>query len=337
MKVLVTGATGLIGIHAVVEMLNQGKAVRALVRSKDKLQICLKPFGRTVDDLEVVIGDVTDKNSIAAAMPGCDALLHCAGVYSYRRDDAQWLWQTNVEGTQIVLQCAVDAGLDPVIHVSSYLALFPAPGDKHRAEDPVTPQTSMYSKTKAAAEHIARELQENGSPVVTVYPGSVQGPHDPTYGVGTLLLEQAIRSKKLLLTGGGRPYTDVRDLAQLLDRAMQPGKGPRRYMYGGYYVKDEDLLHILRNATQRDIKAQKIPGWLLRFIGRAMDLLSKLTGTAYQLTAEAAQVLTNSVECDDQAAIDELNLTRVGVEKSFQDLVSWMVTEGKIPNGERQK
>ncbi len=54
----------------------------------------------------------------------------------------------------------------------------------------------MYYNTKAAAERIARKFQASGAPVVTVYPGSVQGPNDPTYGIGSLLLEQAIRHKK---------------------------------------------------------------------------------------------------------------------------------------------
>ncbi len=332
MKVLVTGANGLIGVYAVVEMLNQGKQVKAMVRNRDKLKACLQSLGKSLADLEVVIGDITDPDSITAATTGCDALLHCAGVFSNRQSDASMLWEANVTGTENVIRAGIEANLDPIIHVSSYLALFPAPRDKHRADDPVTDPMSMYSNTKAVAERIARKFQASGAPVVTVYPGSVQGPNDPTYGIGSLLLEQAIRHKKLLVTDGGRGYTDVRDLAQLLDRALQANRGPRRYMAGGYYLSYDELLKILRDITGRDIKAQKIPGWLLRFMGQTLDLISRITGSSFQLTKEAAQVLTRSKPSDDQPAIDELKLTRIGAEKSFKDLLDWMVATNKIPD-----
>lgn len=334
MKVLVTGGTGLIGIHVIDELLRQKKAVRALVRDRSKLAACLKPFERTVDEVEIQTGDVTDESCLDNALAGCDALIHCAGVFSNRLEDAAKLYQINVVGTANILHKATQARLDPIIHISSYLALFPPQGKIMQADDPVSAPRNMYSRTKAAAENIARELQALGKPVVTVYPASVQGPNDPTYGIGSQIIEQAILNRKIMVTDGGRSYTDVRDLAQVLDRALQPGLGPRRLMFSGYYLGHEELRCLLSEVTGVAIKAQKIPGWLLRAMGRAADLVSRLTGKPFQLTAEAAEVLTRSVPCDDEITIRELNLEPIGAEQSFRDLIRWMRQSGKLPRTE---
>jgi dihydroflavonol-4-reductase len=323
-KILVTGATGLIGIHAVNEMLDQGRSVRVLVRDREKLAQCLRPFGKTLAEVEVVSGDILDRGSVDAAVAGCDAAVHCAGLFSNELADRQLLQQVNVTGSDNVLRAALRAGLDPVIHVSSYLALFPPGSDMHRADDPVTEPASMYASTKAAAEKLARGLQAEGAPVVIVYPGSVQGPHDPTFGIGSQLIQQAIKTRRWLVTEGGRGYTDVRDLVQLLDRALVPGLGPRRFMAGGYYLSYAESLQILRSVSGVDIKARNIPGWLLRVMGSAADQISRLTGKTFLMTREAAEVLTRSVPSDDQPALEQLRLTQVGAEASFRDLVQWM-------------
>jgi nucleoside-diphosphate-sugar epimerase len=331
MKVLVTGGTGLIGVYTIVSLLDRGHSVRALVRDAEKLARCLQPFDIDPGEVEIAVGDITDRESVEAALSGCDSLIHSAGVFSNKLSDAEWLRSTNVEGTDTVLNCAVDAGLDPVVHVSSYLALFPPRSNPQSADDPVTEPRAMYARTKAAAERIARGLQDRGAPVVTVYPTSVQGPHDPTYGVGSRLIEEAIRSRRCLaVKGTGRGYTDVRDLAQLLARCIQPGLGPRRYMAAGYYLQDDALVKLLSDISGRDIQPIRISGWLIRLLGSLADFVSKLSGKEFQLTREAAEVLSLSVPCDDRPALEELGLELIGVEQSFYDLIQWMVDSGRL-------
>ena len=123
MKVLVTGGTGFIGSHSVAALLAQGHQVRLLVRSRDRVDRSLSPLG--VADVESVLGDVTVPGSVEQAMAGCDAVLHAAAVYSLDARAAAGMREVNVRGAEIVLGTAVRAGLDPIVHVSSYVALLP--------------------------------------------------------------------------------------------------------------------------------------------------------------------------------------------------------------------
>lgn len=330
MKVLVTGGTGLVGAFTIARLLQSGHDVRALVRDRTKLASCLAPLGSSAAAVEQVMGDVTAADSVAGAVEGCDALIHCAGVFSDRLRDEALLQRVNVEGTRIVLAQAVAAQLDPIIHVSSYLALFPPAGQVQEADDPVTEPRSMYARTKAAAERIARDHQARGTPVVTVYPGSIQGPHDPTFSIGSQIIARTLRDRRMLVCDSGRSYVDVRDVADLLNNLLEAGRGPRRLMCGGHYLLDEEVRQLLSRVSGEEIRALRIPGWLLRGMGRGADVIARLRGRPFTLTAEAADVLTRSVPCNDAPGLEDPGYRRLSAEQSFRDLVSWILQSGKI-------
>jgi len=175
MRILVTGASGLIGCHATAALLRAGHAVAALVRSPEKLAAALAPLGVGLGEVEVVLGDLDRPDSIRRGLAGCDGLLHGAGLFSPRRADAPLLERTNVAGTRAVLEAGAEAaaagGLARIVHLSSILALFPPPGAVQRADDPIARPASMYAITKARAEAIAREIQGR-APLTIVYAAS---------------------------------------------------------------------------------------------------------------------------------------------------------------------
>ena len=335
MRVLVTGATGLVGCHATAKLAGDGHAVRALVRDRDKLARTLEPLGVPASAVEAVIGNVLDPATLEAAAANCDALLHCAGYYNHDPAQAEAMTRTNVEGTRNVLGVAVKAGLDPIVHVSSFLAMFPCAGERMTADSPVTEPTAAYARSKAEAERIARSHQEAGAPVVTVYPASVQGPYDPTVVAGTsqtgpAIIARAVRSGRVLVTEGGLAYTDARDLAKVLGATLQPGRGPRRYLFGGAFLTHQAYYDLLCELTGRDLKADRLPGWLLRAIGRIGDLRMRWFGANAELHGEAAWVLTRSVPLDDSAVREEFGIEPMPARESFADLLRWMHEVGML-------
>ena len=305
-RVLVTGAAGFVGVHTVAALLREPQhfIVRAMVRSPQKLAQALAPFGIGCDAVERALGDITDAAAVHAALEDCDAVVHAAGFFAYGDPAAVLRMQeTNVEGARCVLTQAAGAGMDPIIHVSSYLAQFPPQGKIQTAEDPVTQPGSPYARTKADAERIARALQASGAPVVILYPGAIQGPLDPTFGATPAYVANAIRERNWLVTSAGRCYIDVRDVADLVRAALVPGLGPRRFMCGGPYETDAAVLDVLKELTGRDIRAQRIPDALLRVMGRLGDIYRLLTGRQPRIDHDVAMVLTRSVPCDDAAAV----------------------------------
>ena len=249
MRVLVTGGTGFVGSNSVAALVARGHQVRLLVRSRDQVARSLSPLG--VADVESVLGDVTAPGSVEEAMAGCDAVLHAAAVFSTDPRAAARIRATNVRAAEIVLGAAVRVGLDPIVHVSSYVALLPPEprGAVLTPDSPVTTPHGTYCRSKAESEQVARGYQKQGAPVVIVYPGGVIGPDDPYLGDSNRSVAEFAKSG-MAMRGGG-PMVDVRDVAAVHAAVMEPGRGPRRYMITGHYAAMPDLIAMLQQITGR--------------------------------------------------------------------------------------
>jgi nucleoside-diphosphate-sugar epimerase len=328
-KLLVTGATGLIGSHACARLLDAGHALRALVREPAKLVRVLAPFPGAATRVEPCAGDVTDPRSVAAALAGCGGLLHCAGLFSHALGDAETLRRTNVEGTRVVLEAAAAAGLARIVHVSSMLALSPR-GSRLRPDDPVASPRALYAATKAAAEHVARGVGARGAPLTIVYPASVHGPDDPSVGSGPDFVARALREGRVLVCPGGLAWTDVRDLAALLAGLFAPGPQPARLMAPSFFLSHARFHALLCELTGRELRAQRLPGFALRALGRLGDLGQRWLGRPAALTHEAALVLTRSVPLDDAEARARLGRAPAPPEPSFRDLLVWLHGAGVL-------
>jgi nucleoside-diphosphate-sugar epimerase len=206
MKVLVTGGTGFVGTHSVRALLAAGHAVRLLLRDPARVH---------TPEVEVAVGDVTDAAAVARAVAGCDALLHGASVYSFRRGRYADMRRVNVAGTRIVLEAGLAAGCNPVVHVSSFVALLGGTprGGVLTADSPIGAPMGVYAQTKRDSDALARELQAGGKPVVITYPGSVWGPDDPYLGESCQMALHIARGHTPLTSTGRFCVVDVRDVA----------------------------------------------------------------------------------------------------------------------------
>src|SRR4029450_6478324 len=162
MRVLITGGTGFVGSHTVAAVVRAGHDVRLLVRRPKRVNPELATFGLQAAD--IVTGDVLDAGSVEVAVDGCDAVIHAAALYSMDPREGRKALATNRRATEIVLQAAVRARLDPIVHVSSYVALLPS-RDVLGPDSPLGVVGPAYPRSKAAAGVGGRRPQGAGAPV----------------------------------------------------------------------------------------------------------------------------------------------------------------------------
>lgn len=333
MLVLVTGGTGYVGSHAIAALVAAGHRVRVLARSSQRVAAALAPLG--IHRVEEAIGDVTDPEVVERALDGCDAVVHAASVFSMDARHAAEMREVNVRGTEVVLGIAQRLGLDPIVHVSSQLALLPpANGQILTADAPVGQPDWPYSRSKAESELVARRYQVQGAPVVSVMPAAVWGPHDPHLGEGVTLAMNVLKNRYPIVMGGGMHIVDVRDVAAVLAAVIEPGRGPRSYLIAGHYISLPDLIRALADLSGRRIRFATFPSWFLAAFGRAADVAQRRLNTRLPWQGEAIWVMICAARCNDSTTREELGLEPRPLSETFADTVGWLVESGHLTRRE---
>jgi nucleoside-diphosphate-sugar epimerase len=327
--VLVTGGTGYVGSHSIAALASAGHRVRVLARSPEKVPAALGPLG--VGGVETAVGDVTEPAAVERALQGCDAVLHAASVFSLDARRADEINSVNVRGTDIVLGTARRLGLDPIVYVSSEVALLPpADGEVLTPDSPVQRPPGPYCRSKADAELVARKFQALDAPVVSVMPAAVWGPHDPHLGEGVTLATNVLRNRYPIVMAGGMHIVDVRDVAAVLAAVMQPGRGPRSYLVAGHYVPMSEIIRTLGDLSGRRLRFVILPAWFLAGFGRVADLAQRRLRARLPWSAESIWIVNCDARCDDSKTRDEFQLQPRPLRETFVDTVQWLVEMGHL-------
>lgn len=331
MRVLVTGGTGFVGARIVADLVDADHEVRLLVRRPEQVPVSMAPYDVPVDRLtDVVQGDVLDTDVVAKALTDCDAVVHAAAVFSLDSRRYAEIRRTNERAAELVLGTACRAGLDPVVHLSSTVALI-----RYGGSDPSLPLGDIempYAQSKLAGERIARRLQDEGYPVVTVYPGGVLGPHDPYRGESSERLRWQARGTFPLYPRGGTHMVDVRTVGQVVAAVMERGRGPRRYVVPGTHMTAEMLYSTLAAVQGRRRPLLTPPTPLLRAMTRSMDVVQRLLPGRMHvpIDPEGIELLCRDTRLDDEPARTALGVQPVPFEQSVRDTLAWLVESGRL-------
>jgi nucleoside-diphosphate-sugar epimerase len=278
----------------------------------------------------VALGDVTDREAVERALDRCESVVHCASVYSFdpRMDAA--IRRTNVAGTEMVLEIASHLGLNPIIYVSTYLALIAQKGSVLTADSPPSHPPGAYMGSKAESDRVARRYQDSGSPVVITYPGSVWGPDDPYCGESCEILRNALRGFYTLGVSGGWPISDVRDVATLhaaiLDKVREPG----RHMAPSHFVTMWGLLQLLARMTGRRLVSVPLPGALMLLPARAVDVGQRILPFRLPINYQQIYLVAQANRMDASDTRREFGLVPRTLDQTVEDQLAWMVRSRRI-------
>lgn len=318
-KTLVTGATGFIGSHLARAVADRGDELRLLIRSANPAE--------HLSDLEFerVNGDVTDRRAVRRAMKGADRVFHVAGVTSMRKGRSEYVITVNVQGTKLVCEEALEAGVERVVHTSSAAALGPAPeGARADESQPFSPtaRSIPYVHSKHEAELEALRVAAHGLPVVIVNPTFVLGPADPT-GTSMGLVKRFLQRQIPVFVDGGLNVSDVRDVAHGHILADEDGVPGERYILGG---RNFTLQRLFADLT----RISGVPGPELRMPGRiavaGAEAVERL-GIPVALSADETRSASMWWTYSAAKAKRELGWKPRGHEETLFDAVEWQVGE----------
>jgi nucleoside-diphosphate-sugar epimerase len=323
MRVLLTGGTGYLGSNLARSLTAAGHEVSLLGRSRRRAE----DLG--LGGLAFAEGDVVDRDCVAGAMRGQDAVVHAASVYSFDRRRVAEMELVNVTGTRIVLAEAVRLGLDPAVHVSSTVAFLPGSGRATPDSPPGSP-TTPYAASKADSERVARKMQDDGLPVVSVSPGGIYGGDDPHFGEQYRLVHDLLRRRLPVLPRGGFHAVDVGDAVATISAVLEPGRGPRRYIVPGYHLSPVDIARKLTAITGRRIPAVSAPAGMLIPAARLADLAQKRLPVRLPVSAEGLYITACDLHYDDSRVRTEFGVEPRPFEETLAEMVPRLLAEERI-------
>src|SRR5262245_3188220 len=260
MKIFLTGATGFIGGRLARRLRAAGHDVTALVRTPERAAD-LAALG-----VKLAPGDITERDTVRAAMRGADAIYHVAAWYRIGARDHSMAWRINVEGTRNVLQVMRELGVPRGVYTST-LAVFSDTGGqlvdesyRYRGKR----WLSVYDQTKHAAHYeVALPLMEEGLPLTIVQPGLNYGPGDTSATRATFI--QYLKGElPLIPRRTAFCWAHVDDTVEGHVLAMERGRTGESYIIAGPAHTLVEALDLARRVTGRPLPRLRAGPGLMR-------------------------------------------------------------------------
>lgn len=328
MGIFVTGGTGLVGSHLLYSLTSDGKKVSALIRDKRKIENVKRTFSFYSDNVEKLLseitwveGDLNDRLSIEEAICEGDLIYNCAAVISFNSKEQELIRNTNIYGTENLVDACLEKGVAKICHVSSIAAL-----GKSLNGDPVTEDLvwdaeekhSSYSVSKHYSEMEIRRAEAEGMPVVIVNPSMILGPGD--LDSGSTQLFRIVQNGLKYYTLGINGYVDVRDVVSCMIQLMDSDIKGERFILSSENISYETLFKTIAKGLGVKEPSKYASPFMTGIAWRADKIMSFLTGRPHRLTRSSAESSHNRISFSNKKVVDAIHYRFRPVEESIMEI-----------------
>lgn len=315
MKVLVTGANGLLATHAIQQLLKDGYEVKGFLRDRRKIQI-------TDSNLELAEGDIRDKTTVNFAIKDCDYVVHIAAFTSQKEPDFNKYHEVNVGGTEILLNAAIKNKLKKFIFISSantigYGSYFNPGKEELPIRYPFT--HSHYARSKLEAEQKVLEAAKKIN-VVILNPSFMLGAYDAKPSSGRIIL---LANKPVVFyPPGGKNFVNATDVAKGISVSISRSLTHHIYLLTGENMSYKTFFEKTTRLLGVKPFFVKLPTWFLKSIGYVGDLL-RFIGVSTAVSTTHMKILCVENFYTNQRAKKDLDIELQPVEKGIKSAIEW--------------
>lgn len=318
--VLVTGATGLVGSHLLLHLLENGEDVRALYRNPKNIQKTKAFFNwKNQSDLFEKInwiqGSITDIPSLENVFENIDYVYHCAAFISFDPNDEEELRKNNIEGTANIVNFCLAKQVKKLCYVSSIAAL----GDLQEHETVITEETdwnpekphSDYAISKFGAEMEVWRGQQEGLDVVIVNPGIILGPG--FWESGSSEIFQRIKKGLKYYTKGATGFVTADDVVKCMHLIMKSDIKKERFTLVAENISFEDLSNLIAASLNKKKPSVYVKPWITNLAWKIDWLASALFFKKRKLSKSTAISLHTKSQFDNSKIKNAINFEFEGI------------------------
>jgi nucleoside-diphosphate-sugar epimerase len=325
--ILVTGSTGLVGTHLLLELLKKHDKIRATHRASSNLQAVYDTFAMYVDDpdryydnIEWTEADVTDFDALIQALDGVDYVYHTAAFISFDPRERHNTIRSNVAGTANLVNACLEKKVKKLCYVSSTSALGNAPAGEHITEDLIwsySQSRSAYSVSKYQSEmEIWRGMAE-GLQAVIVNPSIIIGPGD--WNRSSCYLFSAVWKGMKFYTEGVTGYVDIHDVVHAMITLMKGDFTSERYTVSAENLSYRQVLEMISTALNKPPPGIHATPLLISMAWRFDWLISKLNGKQRRITRDTVRSSKRKALFSNEKIIQAIGIDFISVKQSVQN------------------
>jgi dihydroflavonol-4-reductase len=331
-RAFVTGGSGFVGSAIVRALIEDGVAVRALVREAS-------PRGNLEGlPVEIVTADLAQasEDDLARLVEGCDEVHHSAALYAFWAKDETEFDRVNLDGTRSLVRAATRAGVSRFVYTSSVATVAPildtaaTEASVARLEDAAGP----YKRSKILAEaEVLRLVREEQAPVVIVNPSAPVGARDirPT-PTGRMIVD-FLSGRMPAFVDTGLNIVDVDEVGQGHVLAARRGKIGERYILGGENLSLHEILLLLADIAGVKPPRMQIPHWVAMLVAHGSEGWARLSGSEPRVPLEPVRLARKAMYFDATRATRELGFVASPARAGLEKAVHWFVRNGRVKPG----
>lgn len=324
MKIIVTGANGLLGHHVVFQLIELGYDVSVIVRSRKNIFF----------DLNKVIvfeGDFTNKDHLMKAATSCDAIIHLAAITTTNLVHYNDYQLVNTTGAENVLKVAEELNINRIVYVSTSNTIgfgsVENPTDENcNIEFPFS--KSFYAQSKLEAEKLfVHASKKTNQHIIIINPTFIIGSFDTKPSSGKLIL-MGYKKRLMFVPAGGKNFVAASDVAIAVCNALTLGKNGERYLASGINLSFKEFYKIQSRLGGYKQNFIQIPTALLKMIGKIGDLI-QFFGFKTEISSRNLNQLTIREYYKNNKAVKELKLPQKNIEIPINEALKWFSENGK--------
>jgi nucleoside-diphosphate-sugar epimerase len=327
--IFITGATGFIGNNLAHSLASAGNNLHVLVRPSSNQQGLHHP------NIKIFTGDLTNSETVYAAMQGCNQVYHLGGLAKMWMKDRSEYDRVNVGGTENILTASTSLGIEKVLLVAT-AGFFPPVNSTPVNESAAVQSTlhTAYEHSKYKARELANSFFQKGLPIVFIYPTNVFGAGLINDGnTVAMMIRDYIKGKWKFIPGSGKGvmnYVYIDDVVDGMQLAMQKAKPGSHYILGGENASYDEFFSLVKELSGINRQLFHIPFPLIRTIAAFEDAKSKWFGMTPLITAEWVKKIPFNWSKDVSKAKRELDYNPVSLREGITKTIEWLKRTDQI-------
>jgi len=332
--ILVTGGTGLLGSHLLLDLVKAGKPVRAIKRHSSDTSMIRKVFAYYVNNPDTlaekvhwVDADLMDFGAIEKALSGITEIYHAGAVVSFYPKDHKEMLRVNIEGTANLINMALEIKAGKFCYISSVATLGRAENNGVSTEETFwvpSKKNSVYSISKYGAEREVWRGMEEGLNALIVNPSVIMGPGfwEDNSGLFRLVWEGL-----KYYTRGVNGYVDARDVSSVMISLMEKNMFGQRYICSAENLTYQQFFTLIAKYLGKPAPGIHVPNAMTAIAWRLEAVRAVFTGSKPEVTKEMATTTTQVYAYSNEKIQKALNFKFIPVDESIKEICSFFLKD----------